>query len=520
LETNGNSEYIFILAGAALFILIIASINFISLSTAKSVDRAKEIGVRKALGADKGQLYRQFLGESLILSISASALTIVLLELVLPLFNNLTQKNLPLQITEQSFEINIILLTGMLIGLISGLYPAFHLSSLKPQHVLKGKFSSSSRGQFLQKTLVVAQFSLAMVLISGCFALVQQIFYLKNKPLGFDKEHVIVVPFKKDLLRYDFKATKNELLKIPGVLQVSATSNIPGKQFNQHSITPIHDLTQSLDVSEAYVDEDLAKTLNIKLAAGRFFNKDSKADSADAVIINQTVVRQFSLSDPIGKLIRIKRDGEYWERTIIGVMEDFHYQSLHQSIQPLIFLPGAHYNFVLLKVNATQLGAINQSLKKTWENLYSGFGFEYFFLDETISRQYQSEQNMSIVLIFFTTTGILITCMGLLGLAIINFKAREKEVGMRKVLGSTTSGIQLILVKSLAIPILIALALGTPFAFFIINYGLQNFTYHIVISPVTFVASSFIILIVALLTISLLVRRTSGLNPVDILKND
>lgn len=520
LETNGNSEYIFILAGAALFILIIASINFISLSTAKSVDRAKEIGVRKTLGAGKKQLYVQFLGESLMLSLSASVLTFVSLELLLPVFNALTQKNLPLNLTDQSFEIILIFLMGLSIGIISGLYPAFHLSSLKPQVVLKGKFSTSSRGQFLQKSLVVAQFSMAMVLISGCFTLVQQIFYLKNKPLGFDKEHMIVVPFLSDLLQHDFKTAKSELLKVPGVLEVSATSNIPGKQFNQHPVWMLNDLSQSIDVSEAYVDEDLAKTLNIKLISGRFFSKDSRTDSAESVIINQALAKQFNLADPIGQRMRIKRDGENWERTIIGVMEDFHFQSLHQSIQPLIFLPTTHFNFALLKVDAAQLSTLTGAIKQTWEKLYNGFVFEYFFLDEAINRQYQFEQNMSIVLIFFTATGIMITCMGLFGLAIINFKIREKEVGVRKILGSSTSGIQVLLLKSLAVPIFIALIIGTPFAFIAINYGLQNFTYHVTIRPITFVASSLIVIIIALLTISLLVRKTSQLNPVDVLKNE
>ena len=520
LETNGNSEYIFILAGAALFILIIASINFISLSTAKSVDRAKEIGVRKTLGAGKKQLYVQFLGESLMLSLSASVLTFVSLELLLPVFNALTQKNLPLNLIDQSFEITLIFLMGLLIGIISGLYPAFHLSSLKPQVVLKGKFSTSSRGQFLQKSLVVAQFSLAMVLISGCFALIQQIIYLKNKPLGFDKEHMIVIPFRSDLLQHDFKTVKSELLKIPGVLEVSATTNIPGKQFNQHPVCMLDDLSQSIDVSEAYVDEDMAKTLNIKLISGRFFTKDSRTDSAESVIINQALANQFNLADPIGQRLRIKRDGENWERTIIGVMEDFHFQSLHQSIQPLIFLPTTHFNFALLKVDAAQLSTLTGALRQTWEKLYNGFGFEYFFLDDAINRQYQFEQNMSVVLAFFTAAGIMITCMGLFGLAIINFKVREKEVGVRKILGSTTSGIQVLLLRSLAVPIFIALVIGTPFAFIAINYGLQNFTYHVTIRPITFIASSLIVIVIAMLTISLLVRKTSKLNPVDILKNE
>ena len=520
LEPNGNNEYIYLLAGAALFILIIASINFISLSTAKSVDRAKEIGVRKTLGAGKTQLYIQFLGESLVLSIAASALTFVALELLLPIFNNLTQKNLPLRLSEQGFEVTIIMLIGLFIGIVSGLYPAVHLSALKPQVVLKGKFSTSSRGRFLQKALVVTQFSMAMILISGCFALVQQIIYIKNKPLGFEKEQVIVVPFRSGLLRHDFKTVKNELLKIPGLLQVSASSNIPGKQFNQHAISLLQDPSQKTDASEAYVDEDLAATLGIKMQAGRFFNKDSRADSAEAVIINQMVAKSLNMKNPVGQRLRLQRDGETWDRTIVGVMEDFHFQSLHQSIRPLIFLPVKQFNFALLKIEAAKAPAVTASLKATWEKLYNGFGFEYYFLDETIQHQYQSERNMSVVLLFFTATGMLITCMGLLGLAIVNFKVREKEVGVRKVLGSSNLEIQFLLLKSLVGPILVALVIGVPFAFIIINYWLQNFTYHITLNPLTFLASSLVVMTIALMTISLLVKRTSGLNPVDILKSE
>lgn len=520
LEPNGNIEYIYILGGAALFILIIACINFISLATAKSVERAKEIGVRKTLGAGKQQLYVQFLGESLTLSMSASLLTFATLELLLPIFNSLTQKNLPMRLLDQGFEITVILVTGFLIGIISGLYPAFHLSSLKPQLVLKGKFATSPRGRFLQKSLVVVQFSLAMILISGCFALVQQIMYLRNKPLGFEKEHVVVIPFRNDLLRNDFKTAKNELSRIPGVSAVSATSNIPGKQFNQNPAWLVKDLTQTVDASEAYADDDFARTLGIKMVAGRFFNKDSRADSADAVVVNEAMARQLNIDNPVGQRLRLERDGEFWERTIVGVMEDFHYQSLHQSIQPLFVLPVRRFNYALVKVEADNAAATFAAVQETWNKLYNGSGVEYSFLDENIDRQYRSEQNMSVVLIFFTVAGILITCMGLLGLAIINFKVREKEVGVRKVLGSSTLGIQVLLLKGIATPIFIALLIGTPFALAITNNWLQNFTYHITISPLIFIASAGIVLVVVLGTISFLVKKTSQLNPVDILKSE
>ena len=520
LEPNGNIEYIYILGGSALFILIIACINFISLATAKSVERAKEIGVRKTLGADKKQLYIQFLGESLTLSLTASVLTFAALELLLPLFNSLTQKNLPLRFFDQTFEITVILVTGFLIGIIGGWYPAFHLSSLKPQLVLQGKFSTSPRGRFLQKLLVVTQFSMAMILISGCFVLVQQIIYLKNKPLGFEKDHIVVIPFREDLLQNDFKTAKIELSNIPGVTKVSATSNIPGRQFNQNPVWLVKDLSQTLDASEAFADDDYARTLGIKIKAGRFFNKDSRADSAEAVVVNESMVRKLNLENPIGQRLRLERDGDFWERTIVGVMADFHYQSLHQSIQPLFVLPLKRYNYVLVKVKADNAVATFTAIQRTWNKLYNGSGVEYFFLDDSINRQYKSEQNMSVVLIFFTVAGILITCMGLLGLAIINFKVREKEIGVRKVLGSSTMGIQALLLKGIAVPIGIAMLLGTPFALTITNYWLQNFTYHITVSPMTFIGSAGIVLVVVLGTISLLVRKTALLNPIDILKNE
>lgn len=516
LEANGNIEYVYILGGAALFILIMASINFIALSTAKSVDRAKEIGVRKTLGAGRKQLYAQFLGEALLLSLTAAAFCVVAIELLLPLFNSLTQKHLPLE----GSDMLLILLLGTVMGLVAGLYPSVKLASLKPQLVLKGKFSTSAGGRFVQNALLVSQFSLAMILICGSFVLVQQIFYLKEKPLGFDKDQVLVIPFQNDLLTGSFDAVKTELQKIPGVKDVSATSNIPGKQFNQHAIAALNDPGHEVDASETFVDENLVNTLGLKLAAGRFFIKDSKADSADAVIINEAVAHQLNLTEPIGKRLRLKRDGYFLDRTVVGVMKDFNFQSLHNTIQPLILLPFKRYNFVLLKVDATQPQQVIAAVKNSWQKFYKGFGFEYSFLDETLDKQYQTEQRMSAVLIFFTITGILITCMGLLGQATVKFKAREKEVGVRKVLGSSTLGIQALLLKDTARLVVMALLIGSPLAYFVIRQWLQNFTYHVPMGGWSFAAAALIVISVSLLTISYLVHKTSQLNPTEILKNE
>lgn len=516
LEPNGNMEYIYILGGAAIFILIIACLNFVVLSTSKSVDRAREIGVRKTMGAGRVQLYMQFLGEALVLSLIAAVMAIVAIELLLPLFNSLTQKNLPLTFTDML----AIGGTGVLIGFLAGLYPAIKLSSLKPQLVLKGKFSSTPGGRLLQNSMVVSQFSLAMMLICGCFVLIQQIFYLRNKPLGFDKDHVLVIPFRADFLNNSFDAIRTELQKIPGVKEVSASSNIPGKQFNQHQISSADNLQNEIDASESYVDDNLINTLGLEMAAGRFFMKDSQADDADAIVINETTAQQLGLGDVVGKRLRLKRDNEFWERTVIGVVKDFHFQSLHNSIQPLIFFPIKRYNFALLKINATQSEQTISAIQNKWQEFYNGFGFEYSFLNETVDRQYQSEQRMSVVLIFFTVTGMLITCMGLLGQAIVNFKAREKEVGVRKVLGSSTLGIQTLLLKDMGRLVLIALVIGTPLAYWLIQSWLQNFTYHVEVKVWSFAGAGLIIVVVSLLTISFLVRKTSSLNPSEVLKSE
>lgn len=509
-------EYIYILGGAAIFILIIACLNFIVLSTSKSVDRAREIGVRKTLGAGRRQLYLQFLGEALILSLTAAVLAIIAIELLLPLFNSLTQKNLPLSVTDM-LAMGVL---GIFIGLMAGLYPAVKLSSLKPQLVLKGKFSSSSGGRYLQNVMVVLQFSLAMMLICGCFVLVQQIIYLRNKPLGFEKDHVVVIPFRADLLNNSFDAIRTELQRVPGVKEVSASSNIPGKQFNQHSISRVDSPEHDVDASESYVDENLIQTLGLELTAGRFFIKDSQADAADAIVINETTARQLGLAEAVGKRLRLKRDGEFWERTVVGVVKDFHFQSLHQSIQPLIFFPIKRYNYALLKIDAEQPNQTISAIQNKWQELYKGFGFDYSFLNETIDKQYQSEQRMSVVLIFFTVTGLLITCMGLLGQAIVNFKLREKEVGVRKVLGSTTFGIQTLLLRDMGKLVLLALVIGSPLAYLLTQSWLQNFTYHIEVRLWNFAGAGLIIIIVSLLTISYLVKKTSTLNPSEILKNE
>lgn len=516
LEANGNIEYVYILGGAALFILIIACINFVALSTAKSVDRAKEIGVRKTMGAGRQQLYVQFLGEALVLSLSAAALCIVVIELLLPLFNSLTLKNLLLEWS----DVLLIFALATIMGLVAGLYPAVRLASLKPQLVLKGKFSTSARGRFVQNTLLVSQFSLSMILICGCFVLVQQIFYLRDKPLGFDKDQVLVIPYNNDLLTSSFNAIKTELQKITGVREVSATSNIPGKQFNQHSIATLSDPNHEIDAAESFVDENLISTLGLKLAAGRFFMKDSKADSANAVIINETTARQLNLTAPIGKQLRLQRDGYSLDRTVVGVVKDFNFQSLHNAIQPLIFLPNQRYNFILVKIDASQPQQVIGAVRNSWQKFYKGFGFEYFFLDETLDKQYQSEQRMSAVLIFFTITGILITCMGLLGQATVKFKAREKEIGVRKVLGSSTLGIQMLLLKDTARLVIVALLIGSPLAYFVIRAWLQNFTYHVPIGGWSFAGAASIVISVTLITISYLVRKTSQLNPTEILKNE
>ena len=491
LGTNGNIEYIYILATAALLTLVIAAANFINLTTARSADRAREIGVRKTMGATQRQLSMQFLMESIILALAAAALGMLIAELALPLIN---------AITGTSFAFNygrhgvLLLALSLLIGTLSGLYPSAWLSAIAPQRVLKGKQVSAPGGFRLQNGLIVFQFAMSMVLISSAVILYHQLNYLREKDPGFDKEALVVIPVKAESGLKRFDVLQHELLQVEGVVAASATSNLPGGQFNQHHLATTAFPEEDIPISEAFVDYDFFRVMDIPFVQGREFMRGNPADSV-AFVLNESAVRALNLEGPpVGQEIWWIRheEGARMRGTVIGVVQDFHFQSLHEHIRPLLFkLTESRFNHIIARVRTENTGQVLDSMKEIYKKFEPVYAFEPAFLEDTLDAQYASEQRMGLVLAIFTGVAIVIACVGLFGISLLTFHHKTRELSIRKVLGADVADILVQVLGAFTRLILIAVGVAIPLAWWIMNQWLENFSYQVSIAPSVFLIRSF-----------------------------
>ena len=523
LEPNGNIYYVYLMSAAALFILIIACVNFMNLSTARSMDRAKEIGVRKALGALKKQLAGQFLMEALVYSLLALPITLVLLNFVLPVFNHIAGMSLEMEDFTHLYTI-VGLLTGVaVIGLLSGLYPAFYLSSFKPVAILKGNFKTGKQGALARKGLVIFQFSISIILIIGSIVIFDQLKFLSDKNLGFDQEQIVVLPLRNDEVRAQVETIKNELMRIEGVKSVAASSNVPGSGFNMNEIWWDEQPRHRVASSECAVDYDYFATLNIPMVEGRGFSRDFTTDSMNAFVINQTAVRALNLENPVGKEIVWDADitGGAMKGTVVGVVQDFHFQSLHEPIRPLLFvmLPEA-YNHLILKIKPQQMQNTLAAIETAWQQFDKQYAFAFSFLDENMNQLYQSENQMGKVFGIFSIITVLIACSGLFGLATFTVAQRTKEVGVRKVLGASMSSILQLLSKDFLKLVGVAIVAGSPIAWYIMDRWLENFSYRVDITWWMFALAACLILVVALITVSYQAMKAAMDNPVKSLRSE
>lgn len=520
LEPNGNIEYVYILAAAALIILVIASINFMNLTTAKSAGRAREIGVRRTLGAVKAQLSFQFIGESLLVALFSMVLAGLALEMSLPYFNYLSGKSLQMDLLHNPILLATLLGIGLATGIVSGLYPSVALSSLNPALVLKGKFVAGKKGGLFPRLLVVFQFSMAIILISGTVVILDQLNFIQTKNLGFTKDATLLVPLRARELRRNFETLQNELKRIPGVAQVGATSNVPGSQFNQNPIYTLADPQNRVEASQMYVDYDLINTLGLSVVEGRGFDRLFPGDTANAYIVNEEAVRELRLSHPVGKEIVLEEDEDLNRGTIIGVVKDFNFQSLHQRVRPVIIQRLPYYNTVLIRLNADDVPQTIARISSVWKKFDDTFGFEYSFLDDNINAQYVSENKMGQVFALFAGIAIIISCMGLFGLASLNFAQRKREVGIRKVFGAPLVRLLANLVKDYSKLIALSTVLAVPLAWWIMSNWLSNFVFKVDMNIWTFLFTGLGTLLLAWATIGYLTIRTASLNPVDTLKEE
>jgi len=516
LSPNGDIKYVTIFSVIAFFILIIACVNFINLATARSSSRSREVGLRKVVGATRSQIITQFLSESLLFTLFALGLSLILVKAALPFFNSLTGKGIGL-----NFFSDFILLGGLFfilifVGVVSGSYPAFFISRFQPFSVLKQNKKIGSRSSFLRKGLVVFQFTISIILIVSTVVVLNQLDFLRNRKLGFDKEHVVVIPIRAHQIRTRSEAIKAALMENPNILSATVTIGVPGGAVAGDAIKLLTDEGEkTLSLNMIYTDHDYIKTMGMEIIKGRDFSKQMSTDTTQAFIINEAAVRQLELEDPL----KTQFEWDDKKGRVIGVVKDFQFQSLRNEINPLVIhiWPQNTYVFAV-RIRPDNIEQTLNFLKNKWRELDPEHPFDYSFMDDTFDQIYRSEEKLSQIFSTFSFLAIFIACLGLLGLAIFMVETRTKEIGIRKVLGASVKNIFWLLSKEFALLVLIANFIAWPLSFLLMRRWLQNFAYQISIKPWIFIISAFAALAIAVITVSFQAVRAATADPVKTLR--
>ena len=516
---RGSITYVYAFSGIALLILLIACFNFMNLATARSMQRAREVGMRKVIGAQRRQLVGQFLGESVLMAFVALVVTVGIVLLVLPGFNAFTGKALRLDLMSMLFLLG----GGLVVGLLAGSYPAFFLSAFRPLHVLKGGHGAEGMNlSVVRKGLVVAQFAISTLLIIGTAVVFQQLDYLHNKDLGFDKEQVVVLPLRGDM-DDNLDAVKSELMRHPGVIGATASWGVPGAWAAGDDVR-LPGSEASWPTNMIVADYDFIDTYRMHLVAGRGFSRDFSSDEREAFILNETAAQALGWTpeEAIGQpLLWDEWGDEDQERSghVIGVVKDFHYGSLHQEIERLVLLmhPTA-LGQLSVRIQPDGVQASMDHIASIWKTWAPSWPFEYEFLDEDIADEYAAEQTLSQLVSIFALLAIGIACLGLLGLAAFMAERRTKEVGVRKVLGASVPGLVLLLSKDFARLVLIAFIVAAPVAYIAMNRWLESFVYRIDLGVGVFLVAGVLVLAIAWLTVSYQSIRAARVNPVESLR--
>ncbi len=522
IKANSNVAYVYLLMAVVIFILIISCINFINMATARSAERAKEVGVRKVLGSHRSLLVKQFLTEANLVSIVAFLLALLTTWVTLPYFNTLVEKELSLEILVNPLIIVILLTIILTIGTLAGLYPAIVISSIKSALVLKGKYATSSKGIWLRNALIVFQFFISISMISGMLLLNKQMTYMQNKQLGFDKENVIVIDQAQELST-DQQAFKNELLNMEGIKNVSYAFAMPGEFIgNLIAKSEIPDLPQVRTFTVS-ADDDYIQALGMEMVSGRGFEPDYN-DSL-SVIINETAALLLGYDDAVGRKIINPSPGpnQSGEFNIVGVVKDYHQQSLHTEIQPMVLFntsTRAIMPRMAIKTETKDVLGLLQHMENKWNEFESDRPLSYSFLDKNLDELYETDKKTGTVFSLFTMITIIMACVGLFGLAAYVTEQRTKEIGVRKVLGASIGNIVILLSLNFTRLILISFGIAMPLVYLGMDRWLESFAYHTSIDVFTLVASGLLTLILAWLTISYYSIKIAVLNPVKSLRNE
>lgn len=519
IEANGNMSTVYVLSAIAFFILVIACINFMNLTTAQSLKRAREVGVRKVVGSGKRQLIFQFLSESVVISFISLTLAITILIAIVPQFNFMSGKKIVINPLENSLVSMVFIGITLFVGLFAGTYPAFFLSSFNPASVLKGNFISSLGNQILRKGLVVFQFAIAFVIMVGTYVVYTQLDYMLNKNMGFDREQTLVISMPRDSV--GDLTIKNEMARLPGVTGVTRFNEMPGNMVNTTNMW--YEGVKDNQAQNVYLfsgDADLLKTMGIKLKAGSYFSEDTKRFGKEFVL-NETALARFGWKpeEAIGKLMEFGERGDDPGK-IIGVIEDFHFKHLHDAIDPLVLYLNPHYEgrYVAVKVNTNDMKAMVASIERTWKTILPQYEFEYQFLEESFDKLFDQEKRLGQLFGIFSALAIFISCLGLFGLASFTMEQSRKSVAIRKVMGASVFNIVLMMSKGFLKLVLLGIVLAAPLAYFAASKWLQGFAYNVGFAWVVFLYATLAALLVAFATVSYHSLKTATTNPVNSLK--
>ncbi|MCB0651111.1 MAG: ABC transporter permease [Saprospiraceae bacterium] len=519
IQQNGSVTYVYVFIGIALLVILIAGINFMNLSTARSGKRAKEVGVRKVVGASRQMLIVQFLTESVIQGFIALLIAFGLVRLFLPGFNNVMETDLILVNDHFGQTVLFSFLVTLFYGLFAGSYPALFLSSFLPSAVLKGDYTKTKGGANLRKTLVVVQFVASIILIIGVMIIYKQISYLQHKNVGFEGENVLIVPIQTDQMAQNFRNYNDIFLKNPNVLHVSRASYYPGDTPNQNMYA-LEGSEEQLPLWNLEVDYDLFNTLGIELSEGRLFDREMEADSVPYFILNETAVENLNIENPLGRRMGeyINQNGDLRFGNVIGIVKDFHIEGFDQPIRPMIMTVSNNVWFASFKIAPDNKNATIDYIEAEWNKLEPSHPFRYQFLDDKFGALLRQQENFGRMFLFLTILAIIISAMGLYGLASYTAEQRTKEIGIRKVLGASVWQIMNMLTKDFIKLVLIANIFAWPVSYLIAKDWLTNFSYQIDIPILPFILATVVAVVIAVLTVSSQAYQAANADPVDALK--
>lgn len=526
-EEGGDIANIYIFGAVGIFMILIASINYMNLATARSVNRSKEVGIRKVMGSQRRQLIVQFVTESVVIAFISMGVSLLLIYALLPAFNDLANKQLPFSYILQPSVLLTLIAIVLFSGIVGGSYPAFYLSGFNPVSVLKGKLSAKGGSVVFRKILVVKQFAISIFMLISTLVVFDQLQFMRNKDLGFDKERVIRIELSESQLREKAQVLTNRLKQNPAVSAVGMANTSPGQGIGKN-LMKVEDndgkmTDRGVDLYAA--DFDYVKTLGMKIVIGRDFSREVPSDTTYAILVNEAMVKRMSWDNPIGKKF-VFEDGNPEtpdiEKRVVGVVKDYHQNSLYDAIEPLIVILNLDLNYVFVR---TQEGDVRQSLssiESDWKEIFPDHSFEYNFLDADFNSQYKADENRSRIFTAFSGLTIGIACLGLLGLVAFTTQQRTKEIGVRKVIGASILSLVVLVAKEFFILVGIGMLIAFPFAWYFTEMWLQKFAYRIVLLEQwpTFILSALVAFLITLITVSFHVFRAASANPVNSLRDE